>query len=76
MEKKVLNFNVLLTEEAEGGYSVSVPNLPGCFSQGETLEEALAHIKEAIELHLEEDEVLEDYEEPQREFIVPVSVHA
>jgi antitoxin HicB len=44
---------VLIPEPEEGGYSVIVPLLPGCFTQGETLEEALANAKEAIEVHLE-----------------------
>lgn len=44
---------VLLHPEETGGYSVTVPSLPGCFSEGETIEEALAMIKEAIELHIE-----------------------
>ena len=44
---------VLEPEEDEvGGYAVSVPALPGCFSQGRTVDEALAHIREAIALHL------------------------
>ena len=44
---------VLEPEEDEvGGYAVSVPALPGCFSQGRTIDEALAHIREAIALHL------------------------
>jgi predicted RNase H-like HicB family nuclease len=46
-------FEVVLTPEDDGGYSVSVPALPGCASQGETREEALAMIREAIELYLE-----------------------
>jgi predicted RNase H-like HicB family nuclease len=46
-------FEVVLTPEKNGGYSVSVPALPGCTSQGETREEALAMIREAIELYLE-----------------------
>ena len=46
-------FEVLLTPEEGGGYSVSVPALPGCVSQGESREEALAMIREAIELYLE-----------------------
>jgi antitoxin HicB len=46
-------FEVILTREDQGGYSVSVPALPGCASQGETREEALAMIREAIELYLE-----------------------
>ena len=47
------HYTVVLTPEPEaGGYSVSVPALPGCFSQGETVDEALANIREAIGLHL------------------------
>ena len=46
-------FEVVLQPEAEGGFSVSVPRLPGCVSQGETKQEALAMIKEAIEGYLE-----------------------
>jgi antitoxin HicB len=44
---------ILEPEEDEvGGYAVSVPALPGCFSQGRSVDEALAHIREAIALHL------------------------
>ena len=46
-------YAVVLQPEAEGGFSVFVPALPGCASQGETREEALAMITEAIELYLE-----------------------
>ncbi|MBI5873899.1 MAG: type II toxin-antitoxin system HicB family antitoxin [Candidatus Omnitrophica bacterium] len=45
-------FKVIIEPEAEGGYSVHVPALPGCTSQGETIKEALANIKEAMELYL------------------------
>jgi predicted RNase H-like HicB family nuclease len=48
-----MKLKVLVRPEPVGGYSVSVPALPGCFSQGETLEEALDHIREAAELWLE-----------------------
>ncbi len=37
----------------EGGYTATVPALPGCISEGDTREEALANIREAIELYLE-----------------------
>jgi predicted RNase H-like HicB family nuclease len=37
----------------DGGFTVSVPSLPGCISEGDTKEQALANIKEAIELYLE-----------------------
>ena len=48
-----MNYKVILVPEEEGGYSVSCPALPGCHSQGETVEEALANIKEAVSLYLE-----------------------
>ncbi len=47
-------YTVLLIPEAEeGGFSVRVPALPGCFTQGDTTEEALANAREAIAFHLE-----------------------
>lgn len=48
-----MTFQVLIREERDGGYSVSVPALPGCHSQGETMTEALTNIREAAELWLE-----------------------
>jgi predicted RNase H-like HicB family nuclease len=45
---------VILIPDENGGYVVEVPSLPGCYSQGETEAEALANIKEAIELHIED----------------------
>lgn len=48
-----MKFEVILEPQEEGGYTVYVPSLPGCVSQGETVEEAMANIKEAIELYLE-----------------------
>lgn len=47
-----MEFTVVLHTAEEGGYWVEVPSLPGCFSQGETVDEALKNIKEAIELHI------------------------
>lgn len=54
-----MRIKVILEPAEEGGYTVYVPSLPGCVSEGETEEEALANIKEAIELYLEpiEDEM-------------------
>lgn len=46
-------YTVILHSAKEGGYWVEVPALPGCYSQGETEEEALARIREAIEAHIE-----------------------
>jgi predicted RNase H-like HicB family nuclease len=51
-----MKLKVVLKPQEEGGYTVYVPALPGCISQGETYEEALGNIKEAIELYLEADE--------------------
>lgn len=48
-----MKLKVLLRPESVGGYSASVPALPGCYSQGETREEALENIREAAELWLE-----------------------
>ncbi len=39
--------------KSEEGYAVGCPDLPGCWSQGQTEEEALANLKEALELHFE-----------------------
>jgi len=49
----VLKYTVILVPEEEGGYSVEVPALPGCFTQGETRDEAISMAKEAIELYLD-----------------------
>jgi predicted RNase H-like HicB family nuclease len=49
----MMKLKVLVWPEAIGGFSVSIPALPGCHSQGETLDEALANIREAAELWLE-----------------------
>ena len=43
-----MNFKVVLQEAEEGGYIVSCPALPGCHSQGDSIDEALENIKEAI----------------------------
>ena len=51
----VYDFKVLLEpDEQAGGYVVSCPALPGCYTQGDTVDEALANIKEAILLCLED----------------------
>ena len=48
-----MKLHVVLEPSEDGGYTVFVPSLPGCISEGDTKEEALANIKEAIELYLE-----------------------
>lgn len=54
MKKKVLEYNATFEKEADGGYAVWVPSLPGCASQGDTLQEAITNIQEAIALYLED----------------------
>jgi predicted RNase H-like HicB family nuclease len=44
---------VLFEPSDEGGFTVSVPALPGCISEGDTLDEARQNIRQAIELYLE-----------------------
>jgi predicted RNase H-like HicB family nuclease len=69
-------YQAVFQEETEGGYSVWVPDLPGCASQGETLEEALENIKEAIELYLEDFDInleVQDFDY-KRQFVVPVKL--
>lgn len=51
-----MKIRVILEPQEEGGYTIYVPSLPGCISEGDTKEEALENIKEAIELYLEADE--------------------
>jgi predicted RNase H-like HicB family nuclease len=52
---KVYDFKVILEPDEEaGGYVISCPALPGCYSQGDTIDEALENIKEAIQLCLED----------------------
>ena len=48
-----MKFRIILEPREEGGYTVIVPSLPGCVSEGNTREEALKNIREAIELYLE-----------------------
>lgn len=48
-----MNLRVSLEPSDEGGFTVTVPALPGCISEGDTRDEALANIREAIELYLE-----------------------
>jgi predicted RNase H-like HicB family nuclease len=48
-----MNLKVFLEPSEEGGFTITVPSLPGCISEGDTKDEALANIREAIDLYLE-----------------------
>jgi len=49
-----MRYTVVLEQEQDGGYVVRVPALPGCVSQGDTRQQALSNIREAIELYVED----------------------
>jgi predicted RNase H-like HicB family nuclease len=51
--EEVMKLQVVLEPSEEGGFTASVPFLPGCISEGDTREDALRNIREAIELFLE-----------------------
>ena len=48
-----MGYTVIIHKAEEGGYWAEVPALPGCFSQGETVEEAVKNVRKAIETHLQ-----------------------
>ena len=48
-----MRLKIVLEPSDEGGYTVYVPGLPGCISEGETVDDAIANIREAIELYVE-----------------------
>jgi antitoxin HicB len=63
-------YSIVVDPDPEGGYTVTVPALPGCITQGETTEECIAHAREAIALYLEDlvasgEPIPEEKEHPQ-----------
>jgi predicted RNase H-like HicB family nuclease len=70
-EKAKAMRQILVSQEEDGGYVIEVPSLPGCVSQGDTLDEALENIKEAIELYIE---VLQEDGRPVPEDLPPLQV--
>ena len=67
-----MKIKVVLEASDEGGFTVYVPSLTGCISEGETEEEALENIREAIELYLEpvEDELFISESKEIKEVVV------
>ena len=49
---KRLTYRIMLNREPEGGYTVTVPSLPGCVTYGENVDEAIMMAKEAIQLYI------------------------
>ena len=68
-------YNVVLEPDPEGGYVVVVPAFPGCYTQGETVEEALENAKDAIRLTIEDlRERGERVPDPEAEIVRRVAV--
>lgn len=55
MQKKVRNFTVLIEQDEDGIYVATVPDIPGCYTQGKTVQQAMERVKEAIQVCLEVD---------------------
>jgi len=73
---KIYQYTVVFEPAEEGGYVVSVPALPGCVTQGENLEEAMAMAKDAIEGYLSvlKEKGEEIPTEPEGTFVTKVSI--
>ncbi|GAB4536185.1 MAG: hypothetical protein Tsb0014_23730 [Pleurocapsa sp.] len=67
-----MKLQVVLEPSDEGGYTVYVPALPGCISEGDNIDEALENIQEAIELYLEpvETDIAENQDLIIRELVI------
>jgi predicted RNase H-like HicB family nuclease len=73
-----LNYRILLRREPEGGYTVIGPALPGCITFGETVDEAIAMAREAVEVyieHLREKDEEIPTEEGLLEYTLTVEAH-
>jgi len=55
MKQKILSFTVLIEQDEDGMYIAKVPDIPGCYTQGKTVEQAMERIKEAIQVCIEAD---------------------
>ena len=76
---KFLNYCFLLRREPEGGYTVTVPMLPGCVTYGETIDDTIAMAREAMEFSIEDlREKGEDIPTEERvlEYTLTVDAHA
>ena len=65
-----MKLQIILEPSEEGGYTVTVPALPGCISEGDSLDEAVANIQEAIELYLEPNSIPDNKNLIIRELVV------
>ena len=73
-EGVVMRFKVVLEKADEGGYNAMVPALDGCYSEGETIEDALCNIREAIQCYLEGLEKVNEKKASSRQLIRSIEV--
>lgn len=78
ISQKILRYTVVFEPAEEGGYVVSVPVLPGCVTQGETFEEAVEMVKDAIQGYVAvlEEEGEEIPQESEETVVTKVSVQS
>jgi|APGre2960657423_1045063.scaffolds.fasta_scaffold17351_4 predicted RNase H-like HicB family nuclease len=75
--KKTFHYNVLIHPEIEGGFTVTVPSLPGCITYGKDLDEAKKMAVEAIQLYLESlDEAGEEIQSDDGNFLTTLDISA
>lgn len=60
MQKKVHEYDIIIEQDENKVYVAHVPELPGCHTEGDTIEEVLSNIKEAMELYLEYKKEIEN----------------
>jgi predicted RNase H-like HicB family nuclease len=70
MRGAMRTYSIVVDPDSDGGFTVTVPALPGCVTQGETVEECIANAQEAIELYLADlaasgEEIPEEREHPR-----------
>ena len=79
ISQKVYNYTAVFEpDQKAGGYTVTVPSLPGCISEGDSFEEALKNIKEATSLYLEvmKENKTKIFQENLNIIVTPIQVMA
>ncbi len=75
LKKQIHTFTAIFElDEDVGGYTVTVPSLPGCISEGNTFEEAMENIQEATSLYLEGEDLTELLPEEHGVIVAPVRI--
>lgn len=57
MKQKIFNFTVLIEQDGDGIYIAKVPDIPGCYTQGKSVEQVMERIKEAIQVCIEAEDI-------------------